>query len=139
MVWRWVRRRRFARQQCRAWIETPLNSARTAVNSVSVTCTAGTIYSVGLGNGSSGGTGPTTRLMGNAATSEKITYGIYRDSSYAMPWGNVAGTDTVSATGTGTAQNYSGYGRVPVQTTPPPLTYTDTVVVTGLHPLSETR
>ena len=109
---------------------TDLNSARTAVNSVSVTCTAGTIYSVGLGNGSSGGTGPTTRLMANAATTEKITYGIYRDSSYAMPWGNVAGTDTVSATGTGTAQNYSGYGRVPAQTTPPPLTYTDTVVVT---------
>lgn len=107
-----------------------LDTARTATNLISVTCTAGTLYDVGLSNGSSGGTGPTTRLMANGATAQKITYGIYRDAGYSQPWGNAAGSNTISATGTGTVQNYTGRGRIPVQASPPALTYTDTVVVT---------
>lgn len=107
-----------------------LDTARTASNLISVTCTAGVLYDVGLSNGSSGGTGPTTRLMANGATPQAITYGIYRDAGYSQPWGNVAGSNTISATGTGTVQNYAGRGRIPIQATPPSLTYTDTVVVT---------
>lgn len=107
-----------------------LDTAKTATNSISVTCTAGTLYDVGLSNGSSGGTAPTSRFMKNIATSEAITYGIYRNAAQSLPWGNTAGSDTVSATGNGVAQTYTGYGRVPIQPTPPSLTYTDTVVVT---------
>ena len=107
-----------------------LNTAKTVTNSISVTCTAGTLYDVGLSNGSSGGTGPTSRLMKNIATSEAITYGIYRNAALSLPWGNTAGSNTVSATGNGVAQTYTGHGRVPIQPTPPSLTYTDTIVVT---------
>ncbi len=107
-----------------------LDTAKTVTNSISVTCTAGTLYDVGLSNGSSGGTGPTSRLLKNIATSEAITYGIYRNAALSLPWGNTAGSNTVSATGNGVAQTYAGYGRVPVQPTPPSLIYTDTVVVT---------
>lgn len=110
--------------------QTDLNTVKTAVNSVSVTCTGGTLYDIGLNNGSSGGTGPTARLMKNVATAQAITYGVYRDAGYAQPWGNTAGSTTVSGTGTGSAQNFTGYGRIPVQATPPALTYTDTVIVT---------
>jgi len=110
--------------------QTNLSTAKTAVNSVSVTCTGGTLYNIGLNNGSSGGTGPTTRLMRNASTAQAITYGIYRNNSHTLPWGNTIGSDTVSATGTGLAQSFTGFGRIPVQTTPPALLYTDTVVVT---------
>lgn len=107
-----------------------LSVARTTANTVSVTCTGGTLYDIGMSNGSSGGTGPTARLMKNVATAQAITYGVYRNSGYTLPWGNTLGTDTVSATGNGAAQSFTGYGRIPVQATPPALTYTDTVVVT---------
>lgn len=110
--------------------QTALDSNKTAVNSISVTCTGGTLYDIGLSNGSSGGTGPATRLMSNLATAQTITYGVYRDPGYAQPWGNIAGVNTIAATGTGAPQTFSGYGLIPIQTTPPPLTYTDTVVVT---------
>jgi spore coat protein U-like protein len=107
-----------------------LDSAKTATNAVSVTCTGGTLYDVGLSNGTSGATSPTARHMTNTAAAQAITYAIYRDGGYSQAWGNTPGTNTVSATGTGSAQNFTGYGRIPVQATPPSLTYTDTVVVT---------
>ena len=45
-------------------------------------------------------------------------------------WGNTVGTDTQAATGTGAAQTYTIYGRIPPQTTPAPATYSDTITVT---------
>jgi spore coat protein U-like protein len=110
--------------------ETGLDSAKTATNAISVTCTAGTLYDVGLSNGSSGGSGPAARQMSNAATAETVAYGIYRDPAHTQPWGGTAGADTAMGLGTGTAQTFTGYGLVPAQATPPALTYTDTVVVT---------
>jgi len=44
--------------------------------------------------------------------------------------GNTVGTNTVSGTGSGAAQNFTVFGRVPSQTTPPPATYSDTIVTT---------
>jgi spore coat protein U-like protein len=107
-----------------------LNTARTATNSIAINCTAGTLYDVGLSNGTSGGTGPTARLMSNTNTTTKITYGIYRDATHILPWGSTSGTNTVTGLGTGLSQTYTGYGLVPVQSMPPSLLYTDTVVVT---------
>lgn len=98
-----------------------------ATGQVSVSCTPGTTYSIGLGNGQTG-TGPTSRRM--ALGSQGVTYGLYRDTARSLPWGNSIGTNTVAGTGTGTAQGIPVYGRVPPQTTPAPGTYTDTVVVT---------
>ncbi len=48
----------------------------------------------------------------------------------AMCRGNTVGTNTVSGTGSGAAQNFTVFGRVPSQTTPPPATYSDTIVTT---------
>jgi len=45
-------------------------------------------------------------------------------------WGNTIGTNTVASTGTGAAQSFTVYGRIPSQTTPAPATYTDTITVT---------
>ncbi len=107
-----------------------LSTVKTATNTVSVACTGGTLFNVGLDNGTSGATSPTARRMTNTAAAEQVTYGIYRNNAYSLPWGNTPGIDTVSGTGTGAAQSFTGFGRIPVQTTPPSLTYTDTVVVT---------
>ena len=107
-----------------------LATARTTTNTVSVTCTTGTQYEIGMSNGSSGGTGPTARLMKNVATAQAVTYGIYRDAARTSPWGNTAGTNTQTGTGNGLVQPYTGYGLIPVQPTPPALLYSDSVVVT---------
>jgi len=110
--------------------QTDLSAVHDTTNSIDVTCTAGTVYDVGLNGGLSGAADPEQRRMTNAATLLDIIYGVYRDAGRTQPWGNTSGSNTMSATGTGLAQSFAGYGRVPAQTTPSALTYTDTVVVT---------
>jgi spore coat protein U-like protein len=107
-----------------------LTSAVDAANTISVTCTSGATYSVSLSGGDTGATDPTQRQMSDAANTEFITYGIYRDNARSQPWGSTIGTDTVAGTGTGSAQAITAYGRVPAQTTPSAQTYTDTIIVT---------
>lgn len=107
-----------------------LSANRDATNTVTVNCSPGTAYLIGLSNGSSGGTGPTSRRMQNSAGTSFISYGIYRDSNRLLPWGNTLGIDTTAGIGTGLNQAFTGYGRVPAQTAPLPEVHTDTVVVT---------
>jgi spore coat protein U-like protein len=107
-----------------------LDTVTDATNSVSVTCTSGTSYSVSLSGGDFNATDPTQRLMSDAADTEFIKYGIYRDAARSQPWGSTIGTNTASGTGSGSAQSYTAYGRVPVQATPSAQTYTDTIIVT---------
>jgi spore coat protein U-like protein len=94
---------------------------------VSVTCTAGTTYNVGLDGGNQNA-GPTGRAMAFGAN--KVAYGLYRDGARSQVWGTTIGTNTVGGTGTGSAQNLPVYARVPPQVTPPAGTYNDTIVVT---------
>ena len=105
-----------------------LTSNADASNSIGVTCTNTTPFSVGLNGGTSGASDPMKRKM--TAGSSSVTYGIYRDAARSLPWGSTIGTNTASGTGTGSSGAFTGYGRVPAQTTPGPGTYSDTVVVT---------
>jgi spore coat protein U-like protein len=107
---------------------TDLNSAQIASNQISITCTNGVKYNVGLSNGSNGGTGPT--LMANAGSAQKISYGIYQNAGFNQPWGSTAGADMIAGTATGLTQVYNAYGQIPVQATPPGGSYADTVVIT---------
>ncbi|KAB1082374.1 spore coat protein U domain-containing protein [Neorhizobium galegae] len=93
---------------------------------LAVTCTQNLPYAIALDGGISNGTA-TARKMRKGT--ETITYGLYQDAARTQPWGNTTG-QTVSGTGTGTAQNLTVYGRVEAQNTPSPGTYNDTVVVT---------
>lgn len=99
-----------------------------STNRIRVRCASGLPYSIGLSNGSSGGTGPAARLM--SAGSGTVTYGIYQNAARSIVWGDTIGVNTRSGTGTGGNQNYTAYGRVPPQTSPAPNTYTDTITVT---------
>lgn len=103
-----------------------LNTNRDANGQVSVRCTPGAVYIVGL-NGGLSGSPPTARLMTQGA--ETVTYGLYRDAARSQPWGDTPGS-TVSGTGTGALQNLTVHGRVPPQATPSAGIYSDTVVVT---------
>ncbi len=108
-----------------------LDTAIQATNSITATCTVGTTYEIGLNNGTSGATVPANRKMrGSVTPSQTVKYQIYRDSGRTQIWGNTIGTDTMSATSTGTAQTFTGYGLVPPQPTPWSQLYTDNVIVT---------
>ena len=99
-----------------------------ASSTLSVTCTSGASYQVGLNGGLAGAVDPTLRKMTSGGN--QLTYGLYQDASRATAWGETLGTNTVAGTGTGAAQSLTVYGRVPAQTTPAVGAYSDTIIVT---------
>lgn len=100
-----------------------------ATTTISVTCTTGQTYNVGLGAGTGPSPTVTARKMKNGT--DIVAYGLYKTAARAAGdnWGDT-GTDRMAGTGTGAAQSLTVYGRVPPQTTPPANTYTDTVAIT---------
>src|SRR5262249_27633207 len=97
-------------------------------STIQVTCTTTTPYNVGLDAGTGSGATVATRKMTSGGST--VSYSLYTDSARTTVWGNTIGTDTVAATGSGSGQSYTVYGRVPPQATPAPGTYTDTITVT---------
>ncbi len=99
-----------------------------ATATLSVQCTNTTTYDIGLNAGVGIGGTIATRRMSDAG--ETVDYQMFSDASRVTNWGETVGTDTVSATGDGSANTHTIYGRVPAQTTPSSGTYQDTVTVT---------
>lgn len=106
----------------------PLTNSVNASTSLQVTCSNTTPYTIGLDAGVGAGADTTTRRMTSGGST--IGYRLFRDSALTSNWGNTPGADTLTATGTGTAQSFTVYGQVSAQATPAPGTYTDTVTVT---------
>lgn len=105
-----------------------LTASIKAQANIAVLCTDATPFNVGLDAGSTPGGSVSTRLMGNGA--DAAAYQLYSNAGHSTAWGNTAGTDTVSGTGTGAPQSLTIYGQVLAQTTPAPGTYADTITVT---------
>lgn len=96
---------------------------------VSITCTNGTAYNVGLDAGLTTGATVTTRQM--TSGSNTLNYSLYSNSGRTTNWGNTSGTDTVPGTGSGAAQSLTVYGRIPgSQTSVVAGSYSDTITVT---------
>jgi spore coat protein U-like protein len=97
-------------------------------STIQVTCTNSTPYNIGLDAGAGTGATVATRKLTSGANA--VNYTLYSNSGRTTVWGSTVSTDTVSGTGSGAAQNYTVYGRIPAQTTPAPGSYTDTITVT---------
>lgn len=95
---------------------------------VDVTCTAGSVFNVGLGYGIGGST-IDTRFMRDGQGNQ-IRYQLYKDAARTQPWGLLADGIASTFTGTGLLRGLTVYGRVPAQLTPRPGSYSDTVTVT---------
>ncbi|HEX5508836.1 MAG TPA: spore coat U domain-containing protein [Pseudolabrys sp.] len=106
-----------------------LTSAIDQTGTIAVQCTNTTPFNIGLDAGNGAGTTVTTRKMIGAGGAT-VAYALYSDSGRTSNWGNTPGVDAISSTGTGAAQSFTVFGRVPAQATPAPATYTDTVTVT---------
>lgn len=99
-----------------------------AASTLSVRCTSGTGYNVGLSLGDGAGATVAQRRMTQG--SDTLSYVLYRDSNRTQLWGTTIGADTLSGTGNGAASTIDVYGRVPMQQTAPAGDYEDTIVVT---------
>ncbi len=99
-----------------------------AATTLSVTCTNGTPYEVGLNLGGGGGASTATRYMANGG--ENLGYTLYQDSGRTTLWGASAGDDTLAGVGTGAAATIDVFGRVPMLQAVPAGAYQDTITVT---------
>lgn len=109
----------------------PASAATDNTSTITVTCTKGTNYSIGLDAGTAAGATVTTRQMEDAVSSDLINYSLYSDASRTVNWGNTANTDTVDvASATGAAENHTVYGRIPAGQFVSAGSYSDTITVT---------
>jgi spore coat protein U-like protein len=104
-------------------------------STISVRCSNGTPFNVGLNPGATGGATVTTRRMVNGAN--QLAYQLFSDTTRTTNWGQTIGTDTKTGTGAGfavaNAVALNVYGRVPdtvANQSVPAGNYTDTVTVT---------
>jgi spore coat protein U-like protein len=97
-------------------------------STVSVTCTNTTPYNVGFDAGQATGATVTSRKMTNGA--QTLAYALYQDAGHSTNWGNTVGTDTVTGTGSGSAQNINIYGQIASGQSSAPGSYSDTITVT---------
>lgn len=99
-----------------------------STTTLSVTCTSGSVVKIGLNAGT--GTGATVSARKMTYSTNTLNYSLYQDSGRTTNWGNTPGTDTVNTTGTGAAQTFTIYGRIPANQASPIGSYTDTITAT---------
>lgn len=100
-----------------------------ADTSLSVTCTNGTPYYVGLSLGDGSGASMAQRRMTKSGGAQTLNYVLYQDTQRSVLWG-ATGADRLAGTGDGTPDTVHVYGRVPMQQAAPTGSYSDTIVVT---------
>jgi spore coat protein U-like protein len=96
---------------------------------VTISCTSGTTYNVGLNAGTATGATVTTRKM-TGPSSATLNYSLYSNSGLTINWGNTVGINTVAGTGTGHAQSLTVYGRIAAGQYLKPGSYSDTITAT---------
>jgi spore coat protein U-like protein len=96
---------------------------------ISVTCTNGGTYNIGLNGGTTtGGTDLQRKMAGpNTAT---LLYNLYTASDLATVWGNTSANHWVSGTGTGSAQSITVFGKLPGSQGLTVGSYSDTITAT---------
>lgn len=95
---------------------------------INVTCTLGTAFTVGLGNGLNASSG--ARRMRKGATTDYLTYEIYRDLLGLSRFGDTGSSDRAAGLGVGLlATPVAFYGQVPSGQSTATGAYSDTVQI----------
>lgn len=115
------------------------SSTLQTTGSVGINCSSGTAYSIALNAGTTAGATTTNRMLDcGGCTPKTLGYQLFSNASYTTNWGNNTGVDTVSATGTGSTQNFTIWAQVPALEAyyagPNGSNYTDLVTVTIICP-----
>lgn len=108
-----------------------------ATNNITVNCTRGTPYTVGLNAGLAPAATVTNRRMRSAATpAEELAYALYTTAGRTINWGDTVPNGAQTGTGAGfaTAANFTVHGRIPDsaanQNAAVAADYADTITVT---------
>jgi spore coat protein U-like protein len=105
-----------------------LSAALTANGSITTRCTNGNAYQIALNKGLNGTVAARKMLSSGGAM---VGYQLYIDAARTLLWGDgTLGTSMAGGTGTGNVLTTTIYGVVPVQATPAPGNYSDTVTAT---------
>jgi len=102
-----------------------------ATSTVSITCTNTTPYNVALNPGTTGTTVTARKMAG--PSSSVLNYALYSNSGMTTNWGQTSGTDTVSGTGSGSAQAITVYGQIPAGQYVNPGSYADTITASVIY------
>jgi spore coat protein U-like protein len=103
-------------------------AALDATNTVTVTCSIGTPYDVGLNAGNGTGADVASRKLTKGT--DLLSYSLYLETGRTTIWGNTVGTDTLRATALITPTVHSVYGRIFSGQNIPAGAYADTIMVT---------
>lgn len=96
---------------------------------ITIECTKGTAYAIGLDGGSTGNNTAARKMTAGGA--DTVNYQLYSNAGYSTVWGNTVGADTVdSAAATGGNETHTIYARVPSHQNVPIGTYADTITAT---------
>jgi spore coat protein U-like protein len=105
-----------------------LSSTVRSTSSMSIRCSVNTAYRIQLSYG--GNASGTTRNMKKLTGTELVSYQL-SNTLDGTTWGDgTSGTAVVTGTGDGNSSSLTVYGRVPVQSTPSPGDYKDTITAT---------
>lgn len=100
-----------------------------ATADLTVTCTTGTPFQIGLAAGTSGSTA--ARVLTGANTNRTVNYQLYQNNAHTLVWGNSQGVDTLEvAAANGGPQTVTVYGLVPEGQVVPADTYEDSITAT---------
>jgi spore coat protein U-like protein len=100
-------------------------------STITVTCTKGTAYNIGLDAGVAAGATVTSRKMKHDTLADLINYSLFSDASRIVNWGNTPSTDTVDVgSATGAAEQHTVYGRIATGQYVTAGDYSDTITVT---------
>jgi spore coat protein U-like protein len=83
---------------------------------LTVLCTRGALYAIGLDAGTTPGATVSNRIM--TAVGDQLKYGLSSNASYTANWGNTPGTGWVTGIGIGSEQVLTVYGQVPANQRP---------------------
>ncbi|NJC04380.1 spore coat protein U-like protein [Sphingomonas kaistensis] len=108
----------------------PVGAAVTnGTSAITVTCTTGTNFVVGLNAGNAAGATVAARQMSNAA--HRLNYSLFSDAARSSNWGNTPGLDTpATTTATGSPSVLTVYGQIAANQNVPGGAYADTVTIT---------
>lgn len=104
------------------------STATTSSTSLTLTCTPGVTYHVGLDAG--GGSGATTSVRVMSLSTAKLNYQLCQDSGCTTNWGNTNPTDTVNGTASTLVTTIPVYGQIAASQGVAAGVYTDTVNIT---------
>ena len=107
-------------------------SPKLGTTTVNVVCSPTLSYQVGLNQGTGAGATEQLRKMQGTAGAT-LDYALYRDEARTQIWGNTAGQNMVTGTGTGQNVDHVVYGTIPAGQQVPPTNYSDTITVRVLY------